>query len=480
MEKKTTKKAEQKSAPELKSSPAFRALMEGPLAKTLRAAGVAIILLPEGGCVTVRARERDAGDIVHWRQDHPEPVGAGELSFEAMRERLIDQLGEDGLRSIVHIESDDTRPTFRADRQRELLESGPQAPTGFAETFQVPDERISRFIRGAFPRSWISRENLTAIRAENNHYALPSEYGIRGFESGHCIRRARGSEIVITDPARWSSEHREREVLREVAHEIGHCSDLYALRGMDPQVRVRFAYRFLERMQAQDGLRFSYVESIHNANPRQERVFRLVEYMAEVTSVVFQPHPWHADATAEQSLARQLSEQHDASVNEARLNIRLVRDYARASDPQFDFDRSQRFLDRLDAELQARIAADVLQEAIDGMTDPTLRAMVGALCEGRTPAPETHPIRRASRYHPRGPWTNAFHSWENLLFDIPDFLATNREQDPRHWEDRAMVIHADLTNAEFDLQTAVNGDADPEHLAEFRHAVMETARDLAR
>ncbi len=206
-------------------------------------------------------------------------------SYEEMRRDLERRLGMERLRRMIPVTEDDLRAqTLESGRREE--EQEPRLQVRGFEQLGLSNESIRRYVVEGFPRTWTSRTAVTSITYTSERIPLPERYGIRGYSVGNCTLSPDGtpSEIVITVDALGSGtfDHGINELLREtIPHELAHGADWLNAAHLDPRVRLELLWRVVAHLHQEHRERFPYVESIHNADARQELEDKATEWIAE-------------------------------------------------------------------------------------------------------------------------------------------------------------------------------------------------------
>ncbi len=235
----------------------------------------------------------------------------GEASeFAAVsKERILSQVGD---RPLIGLE------------QAAVLE--PRAPGDAARRMMRLDEFHERpTAREAFSASLDSLppsflDNIEKISYRDELIPMRGEYGIPGsVEAAHANPST--YEIVFS---RGSQSYDPFMLAITMDHEVCHLNAPDTHRGLNPNDRYVLYQRLLDRVQAPDRYRSSYVEAIKNADPKIELYRKASEYWAEICreyvggSFVF--------PTADRALVQSLIDKTDPGFKEEARDRRRERD----------------------------------------------------------------------------------------------------------------------------------------------------------
>lgn len=257
----------------------MHALLDGPLKLMMQRLGF-VVLATAHLDYSVRRPRADLDEL----RVQPTAEGSEHLpSYEHMRAELERLLGRDRLRRMIPTTEDDLDVrTLQEGRRAE--EQEPRLQVRGFEQLGFSNESVRRYVVEGFPRTWTSRTAVTAITYAHVHIPMPEQYGIHGYEAGHCTLSPDGepSEIVVTPDAIEGGLRGDEMLLSEaIPHELAHGADWLSAAHLDPRVRLELLWRVVRHLQDERRVRFPYVESIHNDDPQQELEYQAREFVAE-------------------------------------------------------------------------------------------------------------------------------------------------------------------------------------------------------
>lgn len=189
--------------------------------------------------------------------------------------------------------------------QKELTALDPEAST----------ERV-RLVLETLPRGFVAGE-IVSIRFRDERMPVGETYGLPKSEAAgtaESVMVAEGTIITFWKGMKGASS--EEIWNGTILHEVAHANDWETDRNLDADERKDLKRRVLERVQAGDRHRSSYVESINNPIPQMELEIKAKEYWGEIVEA------WLSGELQDPSSP----------------DFALVQEYVAKNDPGFDRD----------------------------------------------------------------------------------------------------------------------------------------------
>ncbi len=209
---------------------------------------------------------------------------------------------------------------------------------------EATPERMARLVRETLPNGW--RQDITGIEYKDQEGPELTYYGLKGvYAAATTDKGTRGSAIVYYRGSK--GQKRWENLGSTLTHEVGHANDWERDVQLDAKGRAALKAAVTARVQAADRYRSGYVESINNTDKARELNDKAVEYFAEITRVYL---------TSE-----------DPSKELTEADRKLVEDYIRKTDPEFDrgraAERRRQIMRDMDRSGIGRLAAEALSQA---------------------------------------------------------------------------------------------------------------------
>lgn len=321
-------------------------------------------------------------DVTRWET---KPALEDLPSYEDMRRELEGAIGRELLREEIPVNPADYATYLREwrrerERQAERVSVRLEAGTG------LPDARMREIIRETTPPSWTGVHAIESVSVSAGKIPLPKEYGIEGYADGICEHGVSHEPSGIRlSPDYWSKPVQ----FSLLDHEFAHANDWRRSNTLAPQDRLTLLYLVHTRVSSDERIKFSYVESIKNDDPKQQHLVRIREYWAELMKMALD-----TPADNEQGWVRKMT--YDAGLHDAKPverggkksesgadDVRLVRWYLSVTDPDFRPWNAARARAELVDRTMREAIDDRVREALDGLPPGKIRAIVAKLLERR-------------------------------------------------------------------------------------------------
>jgi hypothetical protein len=317
---------------------------------------------------------------------------AGDRPLDEVRGDLTRWLGEDAVREMVPVVTND-RDRAARDRRREAMRSAEAADVEGFEAVGIDNELIEEYLEEGFPCFMTARSNVDSVEFTSRHEPLREDYHLgHGAEAAGTCSVGAGeiaSDIRLYGALLDSNGRLEvHQALEEVLiHELAHAIDWENLDAVDPATRARMLHQMVSHVRDEHRrLPFSYVERINSKNPQEQLRNRTTEYYAEFASAVFRmdsreaqdSDAWINDIT--RSLLRQYGdvmdedrEDYDEYVQSIRDDVRLVREVVETYDSDFDFHNAYLERGRVLTRVTVASRLNQLQDRISSIPSESLR-----------------------------------------------------------------------------------------------------------
>ena len=197
---------------------------------------------------------------------------------------------------------------------------------------------LRAYMAAAFPPAWSRPSNIGSIKVDP-HF-VPMAYP--GFENlpeyGHCSVPFNGGPVEISLTSEKFKEKEQEENLKflfsdVLAHEFAHANDWRSSPELTQEDSLQLRFRVMQASQDEGRPKFWYPEGI-KAKPGEEKLAnseRATEYFAELISSALGPSASKRTAKNWETWVAEysgiLTDQYDASQEQAHENARLVKWY---------------------------------------------------------------------------------------------------------------------------------------------------------
>lgn len=327
--------------------------------------------------------------------------------FDARRRRMVDYFGEEIVREQIPVQLADLDATWREERRASERHEHPPVVEGFEQELGLSHQTIERLLVEGYPRGFGGEAAVERIRYTLEHIPFPYDYGIRGYEGGHCtVATGEGASEVVLTVDGVPSESVESPAAQIdfsfgplLSHEVAHASDWQNAEGVVPEVRLRLLEHVVHRLEDDSAIFYPYVDRIHHphGDKQRERLRKAKEYFAELMSDAFRvpASRFQADRDPVVAIATNLAFRHGGEVSQYVPDAQLVVQYVKALDQNFSWeraaqrrasllselanDRSQMLIERVVQRLGRPLLAQALLETLEQEDDDRGRQVPASL-----------------------------------------------------------------------------------------------------